>query len=105
MQILKSLEAAVNKGLADGIFWVESSEEASASSISGPVYRTSNLEELHIVMSECNATILSAQVGLDLVPRVCFCFVGLPFLPSAYCHLSFLFFPLPPALFDSCANA
>ena len=33
-----------------------------------------------------------AQVGLVLVPQMCFCFVGLPFFPSASWPLSFLFF-------------
>ena len=33
---------------------------------------------------------ICAQVGLVLVPQMCFCFVGLPFFPSASWPLSFL---------------
>ena len=48
-----------------------------------------------------------AFVGLVLVPQMCFCFVGLPFFPSASWPLSFLssLFRLLPTLLDSCANA
>ena len=49
-----------------------------------------------------------ALVGLVLVPLMCFCFVGLPFLTSASWPLFPvslpLFFPLPPTLLESWAR-
>ena len=45
--------------------------------------------------SPCFVNLSCAQVGLVLVPQMCFCFVGLPFFPSASWPLSFLsLFPL-----------
>ena len=56
IQVQQALLKIIDAGLASGVVWVQSPQESSGSFISGPIYRTSQLEEVPIVMSEFDRT-------------------------------------------------
>ena len=52
IQVLQAVLKTVEEGLVSSVVWIESPEKSSEPHISGPVYRTSLLDELPIVMSK-----------------------------------------------------